>query len=97
MQTDDSQVSVLHYFSGILKKKNELTHTGLMLHYMPSYCVLTSIDVDECVSGPCQNGGTCVDQVNGYLCQCAPGYTDLQCHTGKGTDQLEKNSIRFVL
>ena len=40
-------------------------------------------DVDECVSAPCQNGGTCVDQVNGYLCQCAPGYTDLQCQTGK--------------
>lgn len=40
-------------------------------------------DIDECVSAPCQNGGTCVDQVNGYLCQCAPGYTDLQCQTGK--------------
>ena len=40
-------------------------------------------DIDECVSTPCQNGGTCKDQVNGYLCQCAPGYTDLQCQTGK--------------
>ena len=40
-------------------------------------------DIDECASAPCQNGGTCVDQVNGYLCQCAPGYTDLQCQTGK--------------
>ena len=39
-------------------------------------------DIDECASGPCQNGGTCTDQVNGYLCQCAPGYTDLQCQTG---------------
>ena len=40
-------------------------------------------DIDECASAPCQNGGTCVDQVNGYLCQCAPGYTDLQCQTGE--------------
>ena len=40
-------------------------------------------DIDECSSDPCQNGGTCVDQVNGYLCQCSPGYTDLQCKTGK--------------
>ena len=39
-------------------------------------------DIDECASGPCQNGGTCTDQVNGYLCQCAPGYSDLQCQTG---------------
>ena len=46
------------------------------------YC-LFSPDVDECVSGPCQNGGTCVDQVNGYLCQCVPGYTDLQCQTSE--------------
>ncbi|XP_070177932.1 fibropellin-3-like [Littorina saxatilis] len=36
---------------------------------------------DECVSDPCQNGATCVDQVNGYLCQCALGYTDSQCQT----------------
>ena len=42
------------------------------------------LDIDECASGPCQNGGTCVDQVNGYLCQCAPGYADLQCQTGEG-------------
>ena len=40
-------------------------------------------DIDECSSAPCQNGGTCIDQVNSYLCQCAPGYTDLQCQTGK--------------
>ena len=39
-------------------------------------------DVDECVSAPCQNSGSCIDQINGYLCQCAPGYTDLQCQTG---------------
>ena len=41
-------------------------------------------DIDECVSAPCQNGGTCKDQVNGYLCQCAPGYTDLHCQIGNG-------------
>ena len=48
-------------------------------------CLITFIfsDIDECVSAPCQNGGTCTDQVNSYVCQCAPGYTDLQCQTGK--------------
>ena len=70
----------------------------LMVRYMPSYCVLKSTDIDECASGPCQNDGTCIDQVNGYLCQCAPGYTDLQCQTGKGTDKLKRNAsvIRFL-
>ena len=40
-------------------------------------------DIDECTSDHCQNGGTCIDQVTGYICQCALGYTDLQCHTGE--------------
>ena len=40
-------------------------------------------DIDECVSAPCQNGGTCTDQVNSYTCHCPPGYTGLQCQTGK--------------
>ena len=45
-----------------------------------------------------QNGGTCIDQVNGYQCQCVPGYTDLQCQTGKGTEKLKRNAsvIRFL-
>ena len=47
-------------------------------------CLPSVADIDECVSVPCQNGGTCVDQINGYLCQCEPGYTDLQCQTGEG-------------
>ena len=43
---------------------------------------ISSTDVDECASAPCQNGGTCIDQVNGYLCHCEPGFTDLQCQKG---------------
>lgn len=34
-----------------------------------------SIDVDECSSDPCRNGGICIDQQNSYYCQCLPGYT----------------------
>ena len=40
-------------------------------------------DIDECSSNPCQNGGTCVDKVNGYLCSCAHGYTGTECQNGK--------------
>ena len=50
-------------------------------------------DVDECVSAPCQNGATCIDQVNGYLCQCAPGYTDLHCQSGKILPSLKTVSL----
>lgn len=41
-----------------------------------------SVDVDECASYPCQNGGTCEDQINSFICRCPPGYTGIQCETG---------------
>jgi len=37
------------------------------------------IDIDECASSPCLNGGTCTDQVNGYTCDCQDGYTGDDC------------------
>jgi hypothetical protein len=39
-------------------------------------------DVDECASSPCQNGGSCTDDVNSYTCDCSPGYTGPECQTG---------------
>ena len=39
----------------------------------------TAANVDECQSDPCENGGQCDDDVNGYTCQCADGYTDIHC------------------
>eukprot|EP01043_Picozoa_sp_COSAG02_P014699 COSAG02_NODE_610_length_19566_cov_39.049622_14_plen_2310_part_01 len=36
-------------------------------------------DVDECLSEPCQNGGTCVDRLNAYQCNCAPGWKSEMC------------------
>ena len=40
-------------------------------------------DINECSSNPCLNGGSCSDQVNGYVCSCAAGYTGLWCETGR--------------
>ena len=40
------------------------------------------LDIDECASAPCQNGGTCVDVINAYICNCAPGYEGENCETG---------------
>ena len=37
------------------------------------------INVRECVSSPCQNGGTCVDMINQYRCACRGGYTGRHC------------------
>ena len=40
-------------------------------------------DINECSSYPCVNGGTCLDQVNEYVCNCIPGYVGVNCQTGK--------------
>ena len=41
------------------------------------------LDVDECASDPCQNGGNCTDGVNGYTCVCVDGYTGDKCETSR--------------
>lgn len=48
------------------------------LHYVSTY-VMTVVGINECVSSPCQNGGTCTDLLNGYQCSCASSYTGLNC------------------
>ena len=44
-------------------------------------------DVDECVSGPCQNGGSCVDGVDSYECNCSDGWAGENCETSNYTPQ----------
>jgi len=42
-------------------------------------------DINECSSDPCENGGTCTDEVDGYICDCDCGYTGAECQTGNPT------------
>ena len=39
-------------------------------------------DFDECEASPCVNG-ECVDIINGYICECAPGWTGTHCETAE--------------
>ena len=54
------------------------------------------LDIDECVSNPCENSGTCADAVNSYTCSCVAGFTGTNCETSKYTRQrsnIIKNNI----
>ena len=39
--------------------------------------------MNECSSAPCQNGGSCTDEEDGYFCTCADGWTGAECQFGK--------------
>ncbi|XP_030620874.1 coagulation factor IXa [Chanos chanos] len=36
-------------------------------------------DGDQCKSSPCQNNGTCEDQLGSYTCTCQPGFIGRSC------------------
>lgn len=39
-------------------------------------------EINECLSQPCMNGGTCRDRVASYLCECEDGFSGQRCQTG---------------
>ena len=44
------------------------------------------LDIGECSSVPCQNNGTCVDEINRFTCICASGFSGLVCETSEVFD-----------
>ena len=40
------------------------------------------VEINECESNPCENGGTCIDMEGGYECTCESGFTGPACETG---------------
>ena len=36
-------------------------------------------ETDECLSNPCTNNSTCIDQLTGFHCQCAAGFEGTLC------------------
>ena len=41
--------------------------------------MISAVDIDECQSSPCENGGQCLDGINSYSCTCQSGYEGIQC------------------
>ncbi len=40
-------------------------------------------DPNQCDSDPCQNGGTCIDDLNFFTCECPNGVTGPVCENGE--------------
>ncbi|XP_066271847.1 fibropellin-1-like [Branchiostoma lanceolatum] len=47
-------------------------------------------DVDDCLSNPCLNGGSCVDMVHAYMCRCLGGWTGINCDEIYGAIDFER-------
>ena len=48
-------------------------------------CIFAAV-VDNCMSTPCQNEGTCTSGVGTFSCQCTAGFTGDTCQTGERHD-----------
>ncbi|KAI2811133.1 Slit 2 protein [Blomia tropicalis] len=47
-----------------------------------------TINVDDCLENMCQNSGTCIDEINGYRCECQLGYAGQFCEIQPDVDML---------
>ena len=52
-------------------------------HVFATICVDDFLCVDACVRISCENNGTCFNHLNGYVCDCLPGYVGVHCEIGE--------------
>ena len=50
--------------------------------YFNQFEIYIIADKDVCAPNHCQNGGSCIDAVNGYKCICIDGHIGDNCQTG---------------
>nr|QRV07513.1 Lectican 1 [Eptatretus burgeri] len=71
----------------------DLQEGGLFATLEPDAGHAFLTDVDDCVSRPCQHGGTCVDLLGSFSCVCLPSYEGAQCE--KDTESCQDGWHKF--
>ncbi|KAF0762933.1 cubilin, partial [Aphis craccivora] len=67
------------------KRKGETTLNGARLSIRLTNLekkvtnLVNLLSISECLSNPCQNGGTCIDLYNGFQCYCPNNWQGRQC------------------
>ncbi|XP_065104358.1 protein crumbs homolog 2b isoform X1 [Paramisgurnus dabryanus] len=52
------------------------------------------VDIDECESDPCLNGGTCLNRLNSYFCDCVSDFSGTNC---QNTKQLQGEGVPWLV
>lgn len=81
-------------FSVILMFRNMYFVVTEHFQLLITMSLMTVVDINECSSNPCQNGGTCTDLLNGYQCACDNTHTGVNCERGKNVI-LYKSTKKF--
>ncbi len=51
-------------------------------------------DIDNCIGNNCQNGSSCIDEVNNYRCECLEGYSGEFCEC-EGVNCVRTSIFQF--
>ena len=82
-------VSWIQLFFWIFGKHFTLQAPYLCIIHYNVLAILHCPEIDECLSSPCSNGGTCNDGRGLYSCNCKTGYTGERCQQRKSLEPTE--------
>uniref|UniRef100_A0A8C1SG62 Neurocan n=1 Tax=Cyprinus carpio TaxID=7962 RepID=A0A8C1SG62_CYPCA len=76
-----------------VRKNSSAGEEGTIYLMLPNSVTIVVSDVDECQSNPCENGGTCIDKEDSYVCLCLPSYSGDRCE--RDTEGCEHGWKKF--